>query len=303
MSMRAGRRIAAAAIALACAGWTHPAAAQQPAPAAAPSAAASAFRDEIGKLYPRSFDEQKKKGGVEKVAAGLDRFWNKVKADKALYLPLLRAELVREGNPPFFYFDGSQLLVAASDISEDGALALSVIERADLEMVNLAGYLTALNGFVNRGYDTRRAALRWMDKPREQIIVQPLPHTFYYTPLEALTFSLFGMDERAFVGDLVARLQAERDDHAIQALIQAIWATATPEGRSALAAFAEDASRPEAARKFARDMLAHKGDGPPPAKSEEELRRDRRAVIADPFQHGSFNRFHAITDELVKVAR
>jgi hypothetical protein len=233
----------------------------------------------------------------------MDRFWNKVKANKALYLPLLRAELVREGNPPFFYFDGSQLLIAASDSREDGALALSVIERADLEMVQPAGYLIVLNWFVNRGYDTRRAALRWMDKPREQIIVQPLPHTFHYSPLEAMTFSLFGMDERRFVGDLVARLAAERDDKAVEALVLAIWATVTPEGRAALTAFAEDAERPEEARKLARYMLAHKGEGPPPAKTEDELRRERRAIVADPFQHGSFIRFHAITDELVKVAK
>src|SRR5687768_3292151 len=144
--MRKGARgrIAAAAIALGCAGWAHPAAAEQPAPAATPSAAATAFRAEINRLYPRDFDEQKKRGGPEKLSARMDRFWNKVKANRALYLPLLRAELVREGNPPFFYFDGSQLLITASDSREDGELALSVIERADLEMVEPAGYLIAL---------------------------------------------------------------------------------------------------------------------------------------------------------------
>jgi hypothetical protein len=169
-------------------------------------------------------------------------------------------------------------------------------------MVNPEGYLYALSWFVNHGYDTRRAALRWLDKPSDQIIVQPFPHVFYYQPLEALVFSLFGMDEKIFVGDLVARLQAARDDHEISALIQAIWATATPEGRAALAAYAADPRKGKKARKYAGMMLEHKGEGPIPTESEAELRRQRREVIANPFQHGSFERFHAITDQLVRIA-
>jgi hypothetical protein len=49
-------------------------------------------------------------------------------------------------------------------------------------------------------------------------------------------------------------------------------------------------------------MLEHKGEGPIPTESEAELRRQRREVIANPFQHGSFERFHAITDQLVRIA-
>jgi hypothetical protein len=32
------------------------------------------------------------------------------------------------------------------------------------------------------------------------------------------------------------------------------------------------------------------------------LRAARRAVIANPFVHGSFEHFHALTDQLVRVA-
>ena len=295
---------AAAAIFLACLAWAPPLRAQDaPAGAQAPSpAAAEAFHAEIGRIYPRNFAGQKKAGGVEAASARLDAFWNKVKADKVTYLPLLRAELLRTDNPPFFYFDGAELLRSASDSREDGQLALDSIERADLEMVTPEGYLYALSWFVNHGYDTRRAALRWMDKPREQIIVQPFPHVFYYQPVEALVFSLFGMDEKIFVGDLVARLQGARDEHEIAALIHAIWATATPEGRAALAAYAADPAKDKKAREFAGKMLEHKGEGPMPTESEAELRRQRREIIANPFQHGSFERFHAITDQLVRIA-
>jgi hypothetical protein len=303
MSIRTKGCFAAAAMALAALG--QPAGAQSPGPSSGTSAAAvtaETFRGEIARLYPSDFKQQKKLGGAEKIAGRLDAFWTKVKADKATYLPLLRAELVRPGNPSFFYWDGAELLRSASDSREDGQLALDSISRADLEMVNLDGYLYALSWFVNHGYDTRRAALRWLDKPREQIIVQPLPHTFYYTPLEATIFSLFGMDERLFVRDLIARLQNAADDYEITYLIDCIWATATPEGRAALTAYADDQTHKEKPRAFARQMLDQKGDGPMPTETEAELRQARRDVIANPFRHGSLEEFRGLTDKLVRIA-
>jgi hypothetical protein len=48
-------------------------------------------------------------------------------------------------------------------------------------------------------------------------------------------------------------------------------------------------------------MLAHQGDGGPPAESEAVLRAQRRELLRNPFAHNSFERFHAITDELVKI--
>lgn len=281
---------------------TASAASAQPAPAPA-SPAEETFRAEIARLYTIDRSRISSESGMESVSAELDVFWNRVKGDRATYLPMLRAELVREGNPPFFYFDGAQLLRDASDLREDRELALASIERADLSMVNPEGYLFALSWFVNNGFDTRRAALRFLEMPRDtQIIAMPFPHVFYYSRLEALVFSLFGMDEERFVADLVERVQNERDDMRITYLLHCIWATATPQGRAALRAYAEDSRQPEPARRYAREMLSHQGDGPMPTQSADELRRQRRAVIANPFQHGSFERFHAITDQLVRIA-
>lgn len=284
----------AALMALAAPAALSPARAQQSDPAAS-------FHAEIARLYRLDGGALQQRGGVDAVSGTLDTFWSRVKADKATYLPLLRAELARTDNPPFFYFDGAQLLREASDSRADGELALGVIERADLTYVDPAGYLIALNWYVNHGFDTRRAALRFLDQPRQEIEMFLAPHLFRYSTLEATIFSLFGMEEGRFVGDLVARAQSARDDAEILVLLHCVWATATPEGRAALAAYADDSGKPEAARRYAREMLAHCGDSAP-TQSEAELRRARREVIAHPFVHGSFERFHALTDQLVRVA-
>jgi len=291
---------AAAAVALILLAGGEPAvAAQEP----ATPVIAERFRAEIGRLYaiePQSLGRERT---MDAVSRRLDAFWNRVKADRASYVPLLRAELARDGHPPFFYFDGARLLREASESREDRAFALLVLGQADLSMVDPGGYLTELNWYASNGYDTRRAALRWLEIRDENITVMQLPHIFHYSRIEAMTFSLFGMEERAFLGDLVARLQTERDNFAISALIHAIWASATSEGRAALTAYAADESRPEPARRAARAALAHRDERPPSGESEAELRRQRRAVVASAFTHGSFQRFHALTDELLKIVR
>lgn len=280
------RAVAAAALMLLLGG--------QPAVAAQESATpvvAERFGVEIGRLYRIDPQSLRRERATDAVSRRLDSFWNRVKADRATYVPMLRAELARDGHPPFFYFDGARLLREASESRDDRASALLALERADLSMVDPSGYLTELNWYASNGYDTRRAALRWLEIRDESITVMRLPHIFHYSRIEAMTFSLFGMEEQAFVGDLVARLQTERDDFAIGALIHAIWASATIEGRAALVAYADDESKPELARRAARQALAHRDERQPSGESEAELRRQRRAVVANPFVHGSSSAF------------
>lgn len=261
-----------------------------------------AFHAEVVRLYSMTTEQLQTPDGLTGQSSLLDGFWNMVKSDREKYLPMLRAELARTGNPELFYFDGAELLRDASDSRADREFALGVITSHGIGHVDPAGYLMALSWYANHGYDTRRAAMHFLDlPPNTTIIVQPFPHVFYYERTQALLFSLFAMDERTFVGDLIARLQTERNDLAISALIHCIWATATAEGRAALAAYADDSRQPSRARVYAREMLAHQGDGGPPRETEAELRTARREIMARPFTHDSFERFHAITDELVKI--
>jgi hypothetical protein len=292
------------AAALALAPPLDSAAAQNPgaAPAAA-TADPAAFHRDIARIYPNRREEIERRGGVERVAAEIDAVWERVGSDRAAYLPLLRAELRRTDNPAFFYFDAAQLLRSLSRERSDGELALATITRVPWPLVDRAAYLMSLNDLAGDGYDTSAAALRWLDLGAdEQVIVQPFPHVFSYDGLEAMVFSLFPMEEERFVGVLIARLATARGDQELFRLLHCIWATVTPQGRAALRAFAADEARPRAARDYVRQMLVHRGDGPAPAQSEAELRRARRAIAAAPFEHDSFERFHAITDELVKVA-
>lgn len=283
-----------------------PAMAQRPAPAAVAAprpATAEAFHAEVVRLYSMTAEQLQNADGLTGQSSLIDGFWNMVKSDRDTYLPMLRAELARTDNPHIFYFDGAELLRSASDSRPDLELALATITRIGPSHTDPGLYLMALNWYANHGYDIRAGAMQFLDLPPNTVItVQPFPHVFYYERTQAMIFSLFAMDEHAFVGDLIARLQTERNDLAISALIQCIWGTATAQGRTALTAYAADERQPARARQYAREMLAHRGDGGPPRESEAELRTARRAVLANAFSHNSIERWHAITDELVKIA-
>ncbi len=296
-------------------GWAAAAAAQggppaspaAPPPAAAPPAATprlatpDAFHAEIVRLYSMSAEQLQNKDGLTGQSSLLDNFWNMVKADRPTYLPMLRAELARTDNPAIFYFDGAELLRDASADRADWQLALGVIER--LPRIPRGHYILAVNWYANHGFDTRRAAFRFLEQPEETIYVQTGFHFFSYSTVEAMVFSLFPMDENVFLGDLVARAQTATNDMELFALLHCIWAVATPESRAALRAFADNPARKREARDYAREMLTHESEGPMPTESAAELRAARREVLRNPFVHGGFERFHEISDRLARVVR
>ena len=68
------------------------------------------FTEEIDNIYnfkPSKLTDKEQ----ELKMPSLDKFWGKVKSDTIQYLPQLRIELQRDGHNPFFYYDGSGLLL------------------------------------------------------------------------------------------------------------------------------------------------------------------------------------------------
>src|SRR5690606_11004913 len=76
----------------------------------------------------------------------LDKFWKKVESDSVRYLPELRLELKRNGHNPFFYYDGSGLLLSLTNNRADKKLAIEAIAKCDLEDISQKIYVQTLNG-------------------------------------------------------------------------------------------------------------------------------------------------------------
>ena len=79
--------------------------------------------DDIYNFQPSKLSDKEQ----ESKFPALDKFWNKVKSDTSHYLPQLRFELRQAGHNPFFYYDGSGLLMSLSETKSDKDLAVQAI--------------------------------------------------------------------------------------------------------------------------------------------------------------------------------
>jgi hypothetical protein len=62
-------------------------------------------------------------------SAVLDQFWNNAKSQRDVYVPALRKELADFRNPPYFLFDGSELLRSLSREPADRKIILAAMRE------------------------------------------------------------------------------------------------------------------------------------------------------------------------------
>ena len=84
-------------------------------------------------------------------SAEMDALWASVDKAPKTYLPLLRKELKKEEQNPFFRYDGAQLLLKHSQSSEDLQLAADSIGRTDLEDISPNVYFRSTHLLATQG--------------------------------------------------------------------------------------------------------------------------------------------------------
>lgn len=124
-----------------------------------PSLSAGATVDET--IFKKTYDfhpRELSKEQITAMSAKLDKLWAKVEAKPKKYLPILRRELASSDRPPFFYFDGSKLLLHLSKTPEDAKLILSALTKVDIRDIQPTDYLRTVHWLAVKGYDTTDAA-------------------------------------------------------------------------------------------------------------------------------------------------
>ena len=242
------------------------------------SADALAFRAKVASLY--SFEPHKLTSQqIEAKSRVLDDFWAEVKAEPKRYVPLLRNELRDASNSAFFAYDGSKLLLAVSQDSNDRALALEAIPRADLQGIQHTDYLRTVHWFARNGFNTTKAALRILDYPDfKAFIVQ---HALTLGQDYSLIYMLFPMPEANYVGALVDRLDVEEKLVSQKSVLLSLWYSMTPEARGAAERFIADASKSQEARNYAKELSERKAPvtGFLTLSTTRQLKEERQRVM------------------------
>jgi hypothetical protein len=183
----------------------------------------------------------------------LDSFWSWVSSDRVTLLPKLREELDRTDNSPFFYYDGSKLLLSLSKETKDKQLAVMAIARSDLSEIQAEDYVRTILRLGTEGIDTVNAAFRVLDYPDFTVVVPA--HSLKLGQDYSLILMVLQLPDYLFVEKAIRRLQGEKDRTARKSLLRALWCAATDLGDETIARVASDASAPDEVRKFASGLL------------------------------------------------
>jgi hypothetical protein len=152
----------------------------------------------------------------------LDNFWEKVKSDTTKYLPQLRTELLQSGHNPFFYFDGSALMLSLSQNQSDKELAVQAITRCDLEDINRRIYVSTLSKLAQENIDVTSAAVRILE---DDMFSFSLPqHAMSFNQGYCLAYMLLPMESKSYVDTLIAKFPS-LSIKAKKSIITTLWFT------------------------------------------------------------------------------
>ena len=225
---------------------------------------------------------------IAQKSALLDQFWTKATSQRDVYIPALRRELADTGNPPFFLFDGSKLLMSLSNDPADRKIIVSALAHTDLRDLQWTDYFLFVQSMAAKGEDTTAAAFNILVQPKFQAFI-PL-HSLTLNQDFCLIYMLLPTDQSFWLHPAIARLHTEPDVTAQKSLLLLLWYAQTSDSDQALRDFSSEPGKPQVSKDYARKLInpkeitATETDGTESTTNEETLRqarRERLKVVSD----------------------
>jgi hypothetical protein len=151
----------------------------------------------------------------------LDEFFEKVIADKDTYLPLLREELKRNDNNPYFYYDGGILLMEISSAPADLQLIADALVKCDLRDVPPKLYFQHIFRLSLKNADVIDAGLHIFDDATFQVFIEQ--HVLLLNQGECLKFILPRYESEKYVPKLIERYSQASSDTAKLSIIELLY--------------------------------------------------------------------------------
>lgn len=170
--------------------------------------------------------------GFDKYNGEIIAIWEQAKKDKEAYVPALASLLNTDGMIPYFYLDGSLLLLSLDDRDEHFKLAASVAGRWDTRDVPGENYLRFTLDLSLRGHDVMEGAMRILENDNfHAFIVQ---HVLGLNQDYSFVYATSQMDPGLLVPVLSKRLEKQVSETALATIAVWAWHAATPEANQLL---------------------------------------------------------------------
>jgi len=211
------------------------------------------LKNEIDNIYNFKPSKLSQSEQESKIPA-IDKFWNKIKSDTGLYLPALRNELANSAHNPYFYFDGTALLLSLSHNALDKQLGANAIFRCDLEDINRRAYVRTLNQLANEGANVTKAALKILRDTGYSFFVPQ--HVLTFDQSLCLTYMLVPENPKFYVDSLISYFK-NVDTIAQRSILTTFWFAYSCKGDSLIKEIINDKSFNKSVRNIAKDMMMH----------------------------------------------
>ncbi|HOD16374.1 MAG TPA: hypothetical protein PLA65_02830 [Spirochaetota bacterium] len=236
---------------------------------------------EFGKMIKDiyNFAPSKVSDEVRKAKAGeMDKLWDLVGSNKGIYLPLLRKELQAPDNNPFFYFDGSMLLLKHSTRKDDCETAAGAIARSDLDDIQGYNYFQVVHGLACMNVDVYPAVDTMLNSPDLKVFVAD--HVLTLGQNYSVLYCLLCMDEGVYMDRLIRRLKTEKHPETVKTIIMAIAYTVTDRGQKAIADYMESCRNREL-KEYAKTYSVLETKKKLPEKEVKSKRKFFRTFLDD----------------------
>ncbi len=182
----------------------------------------------------------------------LDKFWQKVKTDTLIYLPQLRLELTQVGHNPFFYYDGSSLLLSISETKSDKELAVQAISKCDLDDISRKIYVSTLNKLAQENIDVTPAAIKILQDDKFSFFIPE--HAMSFNQGYCLTYMLLPQKNYKYVDTLIYKFST-LSKTAKKSVITSLWFTYSCKGDNFLKSIMTDQAIEKEVREYAKKII------------------------------------------------
>jgi hypothetical protein len=156
-------------------------------------------------------------------------------------------------NPPFFLFDGSQLLLKLSKDKNDKLICLCAVAHCDLHDVQHSEYLRTVHSLAKEGLNTTNAAFHILSIPDFQAFIPQ--HALTLAQDYSFLYMLLPSDESFYLDSCITRLHIERDEIRAKTLLMLLWYSVTNEGDQAIKNIVSTSDASISTKTYAQELL------------------------------------------------
>lgn len=206
--------------------------------------------DSIYNFQPSKLSDKEQ----ESKMPSLDKFWEKVKSDTTQFLPELRRELISNGHNPFFYFDGSGLLLSLGKSKVDKEIAIEAIAKCDLEDISRKIFVQTLNQLANDGLNVTKPAIKILADEKYSFFIPQ--HAMTFNQGYCLTYMLVPQKDKSYVDTLIALFKTVKPTSQ-KSIITTLWFEYSCKGDTFLKSLSSDNSVDKDVRDYANKILGY----------------------------------------------